>query len=76
MKFFNKAGRLTPYSLSCGYIETCKPKPETTLELWQYGGGTGYQIRATGPTGRIFWETETTLTTARKRYDRAVKELA
>jgi len=67
-------GQLTPYGLSCGYIEQFNTK-DAQVSLW--GEPTYYCVRAHNfTTGkRLFWETYTTLTAARKHYAKTLKML-
>lgn len=76
-KFRTKSGRLTPYAFACGYIEQ-RDLPganDRRVTLWREGGPL-YQVRANDFTKgeRMFWDSFETLTAARKRYDRAVRE--
>lgn len=81
--FRNKAGRLTPYALACGYIEefdTCpeSPREGQTVKMWYESGLNPYHVRAhdftTGK--RLLWDCFATLTEARARFDRAKRNLS
>ena len=78
-RFKTAKGRLTPYALSCGYIErrALEGFADADVTLWHEGGPV-FQVRAhdreTGT--RLFWETTDTLGEARKVYDRAERKIA
>ena len=72
-RFRTARGRLTHYALACGYIET-REVNGVSVTLW-HEGGPCLHVRAHGPQGRIFWDSFPTLTEARKRFDKAVREL-
>lgn len=78
VKFYTKAGLLTRYGFSCGYVEKCEPKPGVNLEMWMEHNT--FHVRAhnhNSPGGRIFWDVfdGDELTKARKRYSHAKREL-
>lgn len=68
-KFKTKAGRLTPYALACGYIEK---KDNNGVETTLFLDG-GYHVKQYdfNNHNRIFWEMFSTLTDARKCFDKA-----
>ena len=71
---FNIAdGRLSAYAFSCGYMER-KWDDHVRTTLYQEGGV--YHVRQSnyGVVGYVFWDTFDTLTEARKRYKRAIRE--
>ena len=72
-KFRTKAGRLTPYALACGYIETQDDSGISTT-LW-HEGGILYHVRQHDHNNgkRVFWESFGRLTDARKCYDNATR---
>lgn len=72
MKFYTKAGRLTPYALSCGEIELHEHNGIRTT-LWASHGAYHVRQHDFNERGRITWESFRTLTAARKRYDELVK---
>jgi hypothetical protein len=65
-KFKTKSGRLTPYALACGYIET-KEVSGVTFSLF-LDGCKHVQARS-NEKGRFLWECFDTLTQARKFFD-------
>lgn len=68
-RFFTKKGRLTVYSLRCGYIEI---KSCGLIETRLWHEGVCYHVRQNDlETGkRIFWESFPTLTEARNFFNR------
>lgn len=75
-RFRTKAGRLTNYALGCGYVESVEIG-SVSLSLW-HEGGPCLHVRAHDHGenfGRLFWETFETLTDARRRFDRAKREI-
>lgn len=70
--FYNASGELTSYGLSCGYIQRREFKG-INITLWKEHNC--YHVRGhdhnTGM--RLFWNTYTTLTPARKDYNQAIK---
>ena len=71
-KFKTKAGRLTPYALACGYIDT-KRAGGVTLSLC-LDGGTHVQARSDDK-GRFLWETFDTITQGRRFFDAQARQL-
>jgi len=69
--FKTKSGQLTPYALACGYIEQFEFK-NVHVNLWHEGGPV-YQVRQHdfNKSERIFWDSFTKLTDARKRFNQA-----
>lgn len=70
-KFKTKAGRLTPYALACGYIET-KQAGGATVSLFLDGCA---HVQARNDNGRFLWECFETITQARRFFDSQVKQL-
>lgn len=68
--FHTKSGRLTPYALACGYIEQ-KDIDGVQVTLWNEGGPC-YHVRAHNfkTHERIFWESFTRLSDARRLFDK------
>jgi hypothetical protein len=62
--FKTKSGQLTPYALACGYIEQVEEN-EVRTTLWKEGC---YHVRQHDfkEKGRIFWDSFTKLTDARR----------
>jgi len=71
-KFRTKAGRLTPYALACGYIET-KEAGGVTLSLF-LDGCTHVQARS-DEKGRFLWESFDTITQGRRFFDAQARQL-
>lgn len=67
-----KAGLVSAYGFACGYVEQAEIG-ETRIRLWQEHGS--YHVRAHehgfGGHGRLFWDSFSTLSEARKRFARA-----
>jgi len=74
MRFVTKKGQLTLYALVCGYQEYFE-KNEICLRLWREG--CCFHVRAHNFSNgkRLLWESFTKLTTARKCFVLAKKEL-
>lgn len=74
-QFYTKAGRLTHYSLACGYIEEFE-LAGVHMTLW-FEGGCVYHVRAHDHVQgrRLFWESFETLTETRKCFDQAVRNI-
>lgn len=72
-KFKTKAGRLTPYSFMCGYIEQID-KNNKRVTLWHEHNT--YHVRAHDFSNntRLVWDTYKTLTEARNGYSKAKKQ--
>ena len=68
IKFYTKNGKLTPYALSCGYIEK-QEKNGVNITLWKEGC---YHVRKHDHNKgiRIFWNSFDRLTDARKCYSK------
>lgn len=78
--FKTKTGRLTPYALACGYVELYETKPRETrgesLTLWHEGGPLYHVRQHNHDNGkRIFWDSFEKLSEARKRFDKAKRDL-
>lgn len=73
-KFRNKAGRLTPYALACGYLEQFE-RNGSRVTLWHEGGPLYHVRHHSDLHGRVFWDSFETITAARKRYDTAIKTI-
>ena len=71
-KFKTKSGRLTPYALACGYIET-KQVGAATLSLF-FDGCTHVQARSEDK-GRFLWECFDTITQGRRFFDAQAQQL-
>ena len=71
-KFKTKAGRLTPYALACGYIETIETG-DVTLSLF-LDGCTHVQARS-DEKGRFLWECFDTITQGRRFFDAQARQL-
>ena len=73
-RFKTKANRLTPYALSCGYIEVAEYN-EIRVTLCAEPGS--YHVKAFDHKNmlRTMWYTFTTLTAARKKYDSYIKSI-
>lgn len=71
-KFKTKAGRLTPYALACGYIET-KESGGVTLSLF-LDGCPHVQSRSEEK-GRFLWECFDTITQSRRFFDAQAMQL-
>lgn len=73
-KLKTKRGLLTPYALACGYIQTREIVPDIRITLWFEGG---YHVRAYDHAAqrRLFWVVVSSLTEARKIYQRGYDEL-
>ena len=67
-RFKTKANRLTPYALSCGYLEVAE---YNGIRVTLCAESVGYHVKAFDHVNlvRVFWDTFTTLTEARKKYD-------
>ena len=78
MRFVTKKGWLTLYALVCGYQEYFE-KNRICLRLWReaWSSGCCFHVRAYNFNNgkRLFWESFPKLTTARKRFVLAKKEL-
>jgi hypothetical protein len=63
-----KSGKLTAYGFACGYVESRDLDGGLySIRLWQEHGV--YHVRMHHKyNGRIFWDSFSTLTEARKRY--------
>ena len=74
MQFKTKANRLTPYALSCGYIEVVE---YNSIRVTLYAESTSYHVKAFDYRNSIItmWDTFHTLTQARKQYDRYIKSI-
>ena len=67
-KFKTKANRLTPYALSCGYLEVAE---FNGIRVTLCAESASYHVKAFDHVNmvRVFWDTFVTLTQARKKYD-------
>lgn len=74
-RFRTKASRLTPYAFACGYIEQFEQDGKQ-VTLW-HEGGPNYHVRMHdfNEHERVFWDTFTKLTLARKCFDSAKRQL-
>lgn len=72
-KYYTKAGRLTPYALSCGYVEQEEHNNIQTT-LWLSHGAYHVRQHDYGGRGRITWESFRSLVAARKRYSALVRQ--
>jgi hypothetical protein len=71
--FYNKKGELTRYALACGYIQRYE-KNNQSIDMYCENASCIHVRQFNRDTGkRIFWDSFTTLTEARKRYNKAVK---
>ena len=69
----NRAGRLTRYGLSCGYLET-KEVGDVVITMWQEGGPLVHVRAHDFSIGkRLSWESFEKLNDARKYFDKLVK---
>lgn len=71
-KFKTTKGRLTPYALACGYVETrtLAYSDGATVTLWHEHGA--FHVRAHDKdSGRLFWATPETIQQARALFDMA-----
>lgn len=72
--FKTKAGRLTPYALACGYIETrpLKGFRDASVTLWRECDALHVRAHDHANHERLFWEScVETLGEARRLFDRA-----
>ena len=67
-RFKTKANRLTPYALSCGYLEVAE---FNDIRVTLCAESTSYHVKAYDHINmvRVFWWTFSTLTAERKKYD-------
>ena len=85
-KFENKDGSLTAYAFACGYIQTFE-KDGYSVSMW-HEGGPCYHVRLhdhgisitqpNGPrfsNGRIFWQSEESMSKMKALYNRTVTQL-
>ncbi len=72
-KFKTVKGRVTVYGLACGHIELFKLEGNR-LKLW-HEGACYHVLHAADDSGRIFWDSFDKVSDARKRFDRAKREI-
>lgn len=74
-RFYTRAGRLTPYSLACGYIEQYERNGKQ-VTLWLEHAALHVRAHDFNTGKRLFWDCPETLTAARRRFDRAKRAIA
>jgi hypothetical protein len=72
--FRTAAGRLTPYSFGCGYVEQFEAGGVRVVLEMEHSA---YQVKAFDHTNmrRVFWHGDRRLTPMRRKFDRAVSML-
>jgi hypothetical protein len=65
-----KSGRLTAYGFACGYVEEHE-KDQVRTVLWHEGATFHVRQHDHKQQKRIFWDTFTSITEARRRFDKA-----
>lgn len=72
-RFKTAAGRLTPYALACGYIETRKLAfyADATVTFWHEHGALHVRAHDRENGKRLFWATPETVSQARQLFDMA-----
>jgi len=74
-KFYTKTGKLTRYSLACGYVEKTEINGQS-LTLWMEYNTLHVRQHCHNHNKRIFWESFDSLTDARKFYNDKKKNLS
>jgi hypothetical protein len=71
-RFYNAKGELTSYGLSCGYIQRHELNG-INITLWKEHNC--YHVRGHNhnTSNRLFWNSYSTLTPARKDYNKAIR---
>ena len=72
--FKTATGRLTPYSLACGYVEQYESNGKS-VTLWREHGTLHVRAHDFNTGTRLFWDCPETLTEARKRFDGAKRAI-